>query len=797
MDGATLVNWTTQQRWYPGAVGTTPEPWAEFVIEPAPEAMQEHGPRWLRRHQEMADAGNHPVVVELLRLGGTMLQVPVLANPKDSFGSTSPVPDATKHPAGWRAYLAAMGVTATDDDFIDAHVLGQEQSNTSVVFPNLRPAGAPDGVILKVFRTLTPGRQPDAVIPVALAAAGFDGVPPVLDALTVEIPGFGVTDLAILSALVPYAKDGFELTTQLARHDDGDLSLFEDLGTTTARLHQGLIDAYPTTKQLDPDAIAANLATRAGEALGEVPELAPLESRISEVITGLRKHLAAADEPRKLQQIHGDLHLGQTLFRPSVEDFSQSDSSRANAAPAGSVPAAAGQWYVLDFEGEPLRDMADRNVPDLPERDVAGMLRSFAYAEALGARGADAESKAVEGTSEQAGEWANKAADAFMAGYLRHRPIDLAVLHAYLLDKALYEVVYETRNRPNWVGIPLAAVERLTASQLPRQNTEKREKVGPMSTASPKQPKPAKSTAPAAKAAAEKTATPPASKATKSNSPKAAPVATPALPVVEKVAEPVVPVNPVVPVAAPTAKVAESVASVAPAKVAEPAAPAKPVAAPPTPAAVPAPVVPTTTTAKATPPVPTQEAKATPSSSEKIAAVAAAPVATAAKVAPKVPKMSNEPPARVAPPTAPEIDLSAYYSIPEGTAWNPHSVLGGHPFKAKNGSDWAVIRVYRPLADEVTIITPDGEFEAPHKAAGVFETVVPAEGGRVPAYRVRTRYGTDVTTVADPYGFLPSLGQIDTHLIHEGRHEELWEALGANYHKYTDELGDVEGTSFA
>jgi len=148
-------------------------------------------------------------------------------------------------------------------------------------------------------------------------------------------------------------------------------------------------------------------------------------------------------------------------------------------------------------------------------------------------------------------------------------------------------------------------------------------------------------------------------------------------------------------------------------------------------------------------------------------------------------------------PAAPNLDLSAYYSIPEGTAWNPHSVLGAHPFKAADGTQWCVIRAFRPLADEVTIVTTNGEYNAPHHAAGVFEAVVPAApGGGIPDYRIRTRYGSDSETQPDAYAVPPTLGEIDLHLLGEGRHEELWKALGANYKSYTDALGKVEGTSF-
>ncbi len=114
-------------------------------------------------------------------------------------------------------------------------------------------------------------------------------------------------------------------------------------------------------------------------------------------------------------------------------------------------------WVLLDFEGEPLRPLSERSLPDQWVRDVAGMLRSFDY---------------VGGTREQAGgasarDWVSSAQQAFLDGYAARAGRDPrslgALLAAFELDKAMYEVVYEARNRPGWVAIPLGAVRRLTA----------------------------------------------------------------------------------------------------------------------------------------------------------------------------------------------------------------------------------------------------------------------------------------------------------------------------------------------
>ncbi|HLT09988.1 MAG TPA: 1,4-alpha-glucan branching protein GlgB [Micromonosporaceae bacterium] len=151
-------------------------------------------------------------------------------------------------------------------------------------------------------------------------------------------------------------------------------------------------------------------------------------------------------------------------------------------------------------------------------------------------------------------------------------------------------------------------------------------------------------------------------------------------------------------------------------------------------------------------------------------------------------------------PPAPEVDEQALAAVAEGTAHDPHAVLGPHLLTVHAG--WAVVRVLRPLADEVVVLTADGEHPARHRAAGVFEAVVPAArsgDGAVsaPDYRVRARWGTSEVTGDDPYRFLPTVGEMDQYLIGEGRHEELWEVLGAHVRHYPSALGDVDGVAFS
>jgi maltokinase len=116
---------------------------------------------------------------------------------------------------------------------------------------------------------------------------------------------------------------------------------------------------------------------------------------------------------------------------------------------------------VLDFEGEPASPLAQRRARSSPLRDVAGMLRSFDYA----ARHQLVAHPERAGLSPVAGDWVRRNADAFCAGYAEAGGLDPdrngVLLRALLLDKAVYEVIYEARNRPNWLSIPLESIAEM------------------------------------------------------------------------------------------------------------------------------------------------------------------------------------------------------------------------------------------------------------------------------------------------------------------------------------------------
>ncbi|HSN11388.1 MAG TPA: hypothetical protein VLS51_04700, partial [Propionibacteriaceae bacterium] len=134
-----------------------------------------------------------------------------------------------------------------------------------------------------------------------------------------------------------------------------------------------------------------------------------------------------------VQSVHGDFHLGQTLLTPDG-------------------------WRIIDFEGEPLKSFAERLAPDSVWRDVAGMTRSIAYAT----------SAHPEPSGAAAQNWLTHTRRAFLGAYCGdQQEVDDDLLSAYEADKAAYEVVYETRNRPDWVQIPLRAIQHVTSSVTP------------------------------------------------------------------------------------------------------------------------------------------------------------------------------------------------------------------------------------------------------------------------------------------------------------------------------------------
>ncbi|HSK25316.1 MAG TPA: aminoglycoside phosphotransferase [Jiangellales bacterium] len=330
-------------------------------------------------------------------------------------------------------------------------VLTGEQSNTSLVYG--------DTALLKVFRRIAPGTNPDVEIHDALTRAGCASVAPLLgwvDGRWTDRDGKPQqASLAMLQTFLVTATDGWRLATASVRDLYAEADLHADevggdfagearrLGAATAEVHHVMAEVLPTGEMGNDDlrAMAAAMRGRLEGALEVVPELRPHAAGLHAAYD----ELAGLPGPVPVQRVHGDYHLGQVM-------------------------RTVLGWKLLDFEGEPEKSLAERVLLDSPVRDVAGMLRSFDYA----ARHLlVVDHPGSEQIAYRAAEWAERNRDAFCDGYAAaagHDPRDQGtLLRAYETDKAVYEAVYEARNRPAWLPIPLAAVQRLAPASTPEE----------------------------------------------------------------------------------------------------------------------------------------------------------------------------------------------------------------------------------------------------------------------------------------------------------------------------------------
>jgi maltokinase len=323
---------------------------------------------------------------------------------------------------------------------LPGHMLTAEQSNTSVVYG--------DEYILKVFRRLATGVNPDVEINVGLAKVNSTNVPRPLGWLEATVNGEQVTT-GFLQEFLRTAAEGWTMATTSVRdlYAEGDLHADEvggdfaaeasRIGAMTGAVHSELREAFGTdTRGSDHvHMLADRMQARLDEACAVVPELAQAAPRITEVYNRFAREALEL----RVQRIHGDYHLGQVLRTTTG-------------------------WVALDFEGEPARPLAERREMDTPLRDVAGMLRSFDYA----ARHLLQEWAGQPQLAYRAEEWSTRNRDAFCEGYGeatgRDPRKDELVLRAFELDKAVYEVLYEARNRPTWLVIPMGSIERLVSA---------------------------------------------------------------------------------------------------------------------------------------------------------------------------------------------------------------------------------------------------------------------------------------------------------------------------------------------
>ncbi|MEU1212928.1 maltokinase [Streptomyces sp. NPDC005791] len=303
-------------------------------------------------------------------------------------------------------------------------LLDTEQSNSSLVYG--------DALILKIFRRVFPGTNPDLELPLALGREGCGRVPaPVawFEATATPEP----LTLGVLQPFLRGVQDGWQLALAALATGRDFVPEAHALGRATAEVHTALAAALPTPPLAHERTrdLVAGMVERLEAAAQAVPALAPYAPGLRTAFDAVAA-LGDTGHGWAAQRVHGDLHLGQTL---------RDDD---------------GFWSLIDFEGEPAKPLPERRSPQPTVRDVAGMLRSFDYA----ARSHHPWNPA----------WAARCRAAYCEGYAaaagsdpRSRP---ELLRAHETDKAVYEVLYEARHRPDWLPVPMAAIQRLAATPV-------------------------------------------------------------------------------------------------------------------------------------------------------------------------------------------------------------------------------------------------------------------------------------------------------------------------------------------
>jgi maltokinase len=348
--------------------------------------------------------------------------------------------DETDAAEGRFSFHRADGIAAVSEEAA-VRLMGVEQSNSSIVID--------DTLVLKVFRKLEPGINPELELLRFLTARGFPNIAPLHGWYEYDGSPLAAT-LGVAQQFLPDAVGGWELALErIVTSPDWFLDQLGTLGAITAQLHNVLASdaGDPAFSPEEPSQEALSLLTATvDEDIERIFLRLPDDERVAPIIgrgQDVRERLAARSQigvGGRVIRTHGDYHLGQTLHTPRG-------------------------WVIIDFEGEPARALPERRQKRSPLRDVASMLRSFAYI-----------TSAVE---IQRGQ---KAPDGFEVGarerFLRSyfTEIDPTLLPAgeaavanllsiYELEKAIYELQYELDNRPDWVTIPVAGIRRLLETE--------------------------------------------------------------------------------------------------------------------------------------------------------------------------------------------------------------------------------------------------------------------------------------------------------------------------------------------
>jgi trehalose synthase-fused probable maltokinase len=433
-----LEEWLPEQRWFASKTRDVAEIRLADLLSLCDEPATAIG-----LVEVTFQAGTHELYQLLLGAEGRGVAMDALTSPAHAAVITRRLTEQAvcESDVGTVNFFWDLAETPADPPSI--RPMGFEQSNSTIVVD--------DRYALKAFRRLEPGKNPELEMLRFLSAREYENIATL--AGWYELRGDTLsTTLGIAQAFVADGRDGWELALdELGSDPERFLTRLEELGGVIGHMH-ALLGSDPT----DPD-FAPEPSSPEGMAL----LTATIDEDIERIFLRLPDDLHAVDGIRgrgeeirdrlqlmsnagaggRLIRHHGDLHLGQTLRTPD-------------------------RWVILDFEGEPARPLTERRRKRSPLRDVAGMLRSFAYVSSA---------SELQRGNRVPDDWEDRARQAFLDGYLSRVETNLlppgdaaiaSVLGIYELEKAVYELRYELDNRPDWVKIPVAGIERILGEEI-------------------------------------------------------------------------------------------------------------------------------------------------------------------------------------------------------------------------------------------------------------------------------------------------------------------------------------------